>query len=81
MRRRPKPLLDSEGNLLVLPSKFELFIADDWPGVTDYDRWEHWFEARCAWGRENNAPDSLMDVISAGESAPHWTEEDIARLI
>lgn len=81
MRRRQKPRLDAKGNRLILPPEFAEFIMDDWPGVSDYDRWDHWWKARCQWATENDAPEEVMGILVASETAPRWTPEDIARMI
>lgn len=82
MRRRPKVQLDvTTGKPLVMPPEFAEFITSEWPGTTEYHRWQNWWEARNAWGREHNASDEVMDISNAGETAPRLTAEDIARII
>lgn len=81
MRRRPQVQLDATGAPLVLPHNLAVFTLEDWPGVSDYDRWANWWQARNLWAMENNAPDEVLDIATAGETAPRMTAEDISRLI
>lgn len=81
MRRRPQVQLDATGAPLELPQNLAVFSHEEWPGVSDYDRWEHWWQARNSWALKNDAPDEVLDIATAGQTAPQMTAEDISRLI
>lgn len=81
MRRRTRVQLDATGAPLLLPHNLAVFTLEDWPGVSDYDRWANWWQARNLWAMENDAPDEVLDIATAGETAPQMTAEDISRLI
>ena len=81
MRRRPKPLLDASGSPLRLPDHLAAFTASEWPGVSEYHRWEHWWDAVMEWERENEPPIGFLDYIALCDTHPHMTEDDLNRLI
>ena len=74
MRRRPKVQLDATGAALVLPLNLAVFTPEDWSGVSDYDRWSNWWQARNRWALETMHRMKFW-------TAPQMTAEDISRLI
>jgi len=77
MRRRPKPQLDA----LAVPANLARYDRSEWPGVSEYDSWHRWFEARGEWTLEHDLMGDVLDINAAMELQPVWTAADIKRMV
>ena len=79
MRRRRKEQVAFDGS--TIPAPVLEFVAADWPGGSEYQRWAAWDAARTAWA-EANLPNGVASLpFELVEYVPDQPWSEVAHTI